>query len=106
MTKYLIENCDINTFPAVWRAIEKAPEGVTKVHLLMHKLPSDVRGVYARYHLEAPDKGKYMNIRFHDNSIIIETNCSESSMSKLLYTLPNFTIGNLKTIDDTVTAEP
>ena len=106
MLSYLIEYCNPNKFRAIFEAIEKAPEGMERIKLLVIRLPSDKCGVYARYHLEAPEKDKYMDIRFSTNSISIGTNCTHHGMSKMLDKLSKFAKGDLKTIDDAVSVQP
>ena len=74
------------------------------MHLLLHKLPPDAKDEYPKYYLDAVDSGRYMHIIFHKNSLSIETNCSEERMSGMLGALTNFTMGNLRNIDDLVAA--
>ena len=106
MTAYLIENCDSNKFPAILRAIEEANDYVSTKGIITIKEKPDRLRVYSKYHIEKLGQDQYIDIRFHASSISIETNCSESRMSPLVDKITNFSVGNLTTIDDTVTAEP
>jgi len=101
MTSYLIENCDVDKFPAIFNSLETATDYLSAKGIITLKEKPDKPRVYAKYHIEKLGQHKYIDIRFHANSLSLETNCSESRMSPLLEKLMTFATGNLKTIDDT-----